>query len=145
MGRRVTTALERSSARARPVPRKQLAEMQTLLAAAVEESENGGGTKALAAALRKRSWIKRGFAASEACGEMIEHCPAAEKPFFEYADRLHDLVLKKMLALGDSRSRGDFRVYSQLLETLWRDEYGKKDTAGVGVAVVIVERPPREG
>jgi hypothetical protein len=128
----------------RALTKKQREEISALLQAALDEAEIGTATKAFATAASKRSWIKRGCAAMSAAGDMIEHCPAAERPFFEYADKLHQLALRKMFALGDSRSRGDFRVYAQFLETVWREEYGKKDGLSGGIAVVIVERPPRD-
>jgi hypothetical protein len=123
----------------RPASKKQLAEMTRLLKAVEDDTT----PKALAEATSKRIWLKRGIAAVQASGGMIDHCPAAEKPFFEYFDSLHRIMRERMFALGENRSRGDFRVYQLDLERLWREEYGKQEGVAVGTTVVIVERPPR--
>lgn len=143
----MSTALEQQTARAAPqkaASKKQLEEMTSLLADVREGLENGTASKQLGAAFRKRSWIQRGIAAQVASGEMIEHCPKSEQPFFEFADFLHQTLLQRMLTTATNRSQGDYRAFLQLLESLWREEYGKKENAGSGVTVVIVERPPRD-
>jgi hypothetical protein len=118
----------------------ELREMRRLLQA-VKEDPN---PKTMAEVLARRPWLKRGIAAVEEYG-VIENCPQAERPYWEFFDTIHTAMHQKMVQAAGERSRGDSRFWLDYMSRLWRSEYGKwEQGTPSGSVVMIVERPPRE-
>jgi hypothetical protein len=119
----------------------ELREMRRLLEA-VREDPN---PKTMAEVLARRPWLKRGIAAVEEFG-LIENCPQAERPYWEFFDTIHTAMHQKMVSAASDRMRGDSRFWLDYMARLWRSEYGKWEAGQQGGNVVLViDRPPREG
>lgn len=130
----MAAATKRTSAEA-----KELREMRRLLAA-VREDPN---PKTMADVLARRPWLKRGIAAVEEYA-IVDNCPVAERPYFEFFDTVHTAMHMKMVQAASDRSRGDSRFWLDYMSRLWRTEYGKWEQGQGGNVVMIIERPERD-
>jgi hypothetical protein len=136
-----TYAIRQPPAPNAPASAKQLEEMTSLL----EDVLANPTAKTIGAVLRKRPWLRRGKAAFETY-VVADECPPEERPFFEFFDQVHGLVLEHMVKASDHKREGDGRLWLDFLGRLWPSEYSKwqSDTASNEPTVIVIERPPRE-
>jgi hypothetical protein len=125
-----------------PASPKQREEMETLLKAVVDNPT----AKTIGAVLAKRPWLRRGKTAFEAY-VVADDCPPEERPFFDFFDQVHSLVLEHMVKASDHKREGDGRLWLDFLGRLWPSEYSKwaSDKSSEGAAIIILQgRPSRD-